>query len=205
MKGFNRGCGLALLLGGALTILINVIISPLLFADHTSSVRMTTRLFLLRQSASGLTALLLLFGCTGLHLVQRNASGKFGAAAFGVLFVGCALLFSVEFADVFVLRAVAQTNLDTLAAIDKNSLMNIGFASTAGLFAAGWLLLSISIWRTGVLPRWAAVTTSVGLLSIPLLQASPLHLSGAIAGNVVFGVGLIGLGHALAKIEMFRG
>jgi hypothetical protein len=63
MKAFIRGCGLALLLAGVLTILINVIVAPLMFSDHTSAVRETTNIFLLRQSASGVAALLLIFGC----------------------------------------------------------------------------------------------------------------------------------------------
>jgi hypothetical protein len=160
---------------------------------------MSTGIFLLRQSASGVAALLLLFGCLGLHLVQRMASGVFGAAAFCMAFVGGSLLFAVEWANVFVLRAVAQTNADTLGAIDKNALLNIGFASAAGLFALGWLLLSVSLWRARVLPRWPALTTLAGLLSIPALQATPLGLAGAIAGNFLFGVGLMGLGWAVAR------
>ena len=201
MKAFTRGCGLALLLGGVLTILINVIVAPLMFNNHTSALPETTNLFLLRQSASGVAALFLIFGCLGVHLVQRTASGIFGAIAFIVSFVGGCLLFAVEFTDVFVLRALAKTSPDVLAALDKNSLMNIGFASAAGLFALGWILLPISVWWAGVLSRWAAVTTLVGLLSIPLLQASPLHLSGASAGNFIFGVGLMGLGRAVARKE----
>lgn len=196
--GFIRGCGCALLLGGAVIILINVIATPLLPRHQGSAIVMSTGIFLLRESALGVAALLLLFGCLGLHLVQRMGSGVFGTAAFLASFVGGSFLFAVEWANVFVLRAVAQSNPDTLSALDKNSLLNIGFASAAGLFALGWLLLSLSLWRARVLPRWAALTTLAGLLSIPALQATPLGLGGAIAGNVIFGVGLMGLGRALA-------
>src|SRR5258706_12326086 len=114
MNGFTRGCGRALLLGGALTILINVVITPLLPRDQGSAAAMSTGIFLLRQSASGVAALLLVFGCLGLHLVQRTVSGIFGAVAFFTAFLGGCLLFAVEWVDVFVLHPLAQTSADVL-------------------------------------------------------------------------------------------
>jgi hypothetical protein len=200
-NGFNRRCGAALLFGGVLTILINAILSPLLLSEHSQpSLEPATTVFLVRQSASGLVALLLIFGSLGLHLAQRTASGVFGGIAFVTAFIGGCFLFGVEFTDVFVLRAVAQASADTYAAIDKNTFMTIGFASAAALFAIGWLLLSISVWRTGKLSRWAALTTFAGLFLIPALQAG-LGVVGAIVGNAVFGIGLAGLGWALTKLE----
>ncbi len=134
MTGFTRGCGGAFFLGGALTFMINVIATPLLPRSEASAVVMSTNIFLLRQSASGVAALLLLFGCVGLHVVQSQAAGAFGAAAFVVSFVGASLLLAVEWANVFVLRAVARTNPEVLSALDKNALLNIGAACAAGLF-----------------------------------------------------------------------
>jgi hypothetical protein len=198
MNGFIRGCGRALLLGGALMILINVIVTPLLPRQQGPAIVMASGIFLLRQSASGVAAMLLLFGCLGLYLAQRRISGRFGAAAFLVAFIGGASLFAVEWANIFVLRAVARLSPDTLGALDENVLMNVGFASAAGLLALGWLLLSLSLLRATVLPRWAAMTTLGGLFAIPILQATPLGLIGGISGNVIFGAGLIGLGRALA-------
>ena len=200
MSGFTRGCGRALLFGGALVVLINVVITPLLPRSQGSAAVMSGSIFLLRQSASGVAALLLLFGCLGLHLVQRTTSGVFGAAAFLIAFVGSSLLFAVEWTNVFVLRAVARTNADTLGAIDKNPLMNVGFATATGLFALGWFLLSISMWRARVLPRWAALATLAGLLAVPVLQAL-MGVTGAVAGNILLGVGLMGLGRAVARVS----
>jgi hypothetical protein len=187
-----------MLLGGATMILINVIVTPLLPRQEGSGIVMTTGIFLLRQSASALAALLLLFGSLGLHLARGMGSGVFAKTAFLVSFVGCAFLFAVEWTNVFVLRAVAQSTPAALDALDRTPLFNTGFASAAGLFALGWLLLSVGVWRARVFPRWAAVTTMAGLVSTPALQATPLGIGGAIAGNVVFGVGLMGLGRALA-------
>jgi hypothetical protein len=204
MHGFIRGCGRALFAGGALVILINVIVTPMAHLGDPSATFMPTRVFLIRQSASAVAALLLLFGCLGVHFAQRAVSGAFGSFAFLVSFTGCSLVLAVEWANAFVLRAVAQLSPDTITALDKNVLMSAAFGSAAGLFALGWLLLSVSVWRAGVLPRWAALATLAGLLLIPALGASPLGVNGAIVGNVVFGAGLMGMGAALARVAEQR-
>jgi hypothetical protein len=194
---FIRGCGRALLIGGALTILISVVATPLLPRHQGSAAVMSSRIFLLRESGSGVVALLLLFGCLGLHLVQEPAPGLFAMTAFLVSFFGCALLFAVEWTNAFVMHAVARASPETLRILDDSSLLNVGFGSAAGIFALGWLLLAVRVWRGRVLPRWAPLATLVGLLSIPALQAT-LGLAGAIVGNVIFGVGLMALGGTLA-------
>ncbi|HYJ04620.1 MAG TPA: hypothetical protein VEX43_05770 [Chthoniobacterales bacterium] len=198
MTKFIRSCGFALCFGGALTILINVVISPFMPANQDGAVVMLTDVYLLRQSASGVAALLLLAGSIGLHLAQRPASGWLGTIAFLFSFVGGCALFAVEFVDVFVLRAVAQIAPETVGPLDKSPLMNVGFASAASLFALGWILLSITVWKTKILPRRAAQATLAGLFLIPILQGT-LGLVGAIVANLVFGGGLIGLGWALTK------
>lgn len=199
---FIRGCGLALVLGGALTVLINLTLTPLLLrANIPSAVVPTTQLFLLRQSASGLAALLIIFGClsVGLHLRQRTGPSVGSTAVFLAAFIGSCFVLAVEFCDVFVLRSVAQANPDTFLAIDKSLFMNMGMVSGVGLFALGWLLLSGNVWRLKLLPRWAALATFLGLILIPGLQAA-FGVVGAMIGNAVFGSGLTGLGWALRKI-----
>jgi hypothetical protein len=200
---FVRGCGLALVAGGALTILINLTLTPLLFrANIPPAIVPTTQLFLLRQSTSALAALLIIFGClgVGLHLRQRTGPGVGSTAVFLAAFIGSCLVLAIEFCDVFVLRSVAQANPDTFSAIEKSPFMNIGMVSGVGLFALGWLLFCGNIWRLKLLPRWAALATFLGLILIPGLQA-PFGVVGAMIGNAVFGSGLIGLGWALHKIE----
>jgi hypothetical protein len=200
---FIRGCGVALVAGGALTILINLIFTPLLFgAKIPPEVVPTTQLFLLRQSASGLAALLIIFGClgVGLHLRERAGPGFGSTLVFLAAFIGSCFVLAVEFCDVFVLRSVAQTNPDTFLALNKNLFMNMGMVSGVGLFALGWLLFCGNIWRLKLLPRWAALATFLGLIFIPALQA-PFGVVGAMIGNAVFGAGLTGLGWALREID----
>lgn len=109
-------------------------------------------------------------------------------------------LIAVEWSNLFMLRAVAQTSPETLSVPDKSPLMTMGFASGAGAFMLGWLLLSVSLWQANVFQRWAALSTLMGLILIPALGASPLGVLGQIVGNVVFGLGLIGLGYSLANM-----
>ena len=201
MNPFIRGCGISLILGGALTVAINSLITPFMPLHQTVDV-MVTKIFMVRQCLSSFAAFFLLAGAIGLHLAQRPQSGWFGSLAFVIAFIGGGLLIAVEFADVFILRAVAQIAPQTAQALDKSSLLNTGFGLAIGFFAAGWLLLSINAWKTGMLPRWAAITTLVGLFLTSILQAV-FGIVGAIIGNAIFGVGLIGLGWALVSESYF--
>lgn len=201
MTGFIRRCGMALLVGAVLLIAINVIISPfyLRSLQQGEAVFRTSTPYLLRLSAALVDALLLLIGCLGIHLAQRSVSGRFGVVAFIVAFIGNALLFAIEWSNLFVLRAVAQTSPDALTGLGESSLVTAGFASGAMFFMLGWLLLAASVWRSKVLPGWAAASTAAGLIAIPALGATPLGQAGQIVGNVIFALGLAGFGRAMLK------
>jgi hypothetical protein len=142
--------------------------------------------------------LLLLVGCIGVHLAQRETAGAFGGVAFLLAFVGNSLLLCLEWSNVFVLRAAAWSAPDALEALNDAQLLNIGFASAAGLFAVGWLCLAISVSLTRVLSRRAAMLVIAGLLLTPVLGASPLGATGMIVANVILGAGFILLGRAVA-------
>lgn len=199
MDGFLRSCGLALGSGGVLLILINVLLTPSYMASFKNgeAVARASRIYLFRVSAALVDALVLLYGCIGLYLSQNSVSGAFGMAAFLVTFVGTGLLFAVEWSNLFTLRAVAQTSPETFNVLDKSKLMTVGFASGAGIFMLGWLLLSVSILQVDVSPRWASLSTLAGLILIPALGVTRLGVVGQVIGNVVFGLGLIGLGYSL--------
>lgn len=201
MNRFIRSCGISLALGGLLLILTNVLLTPMLPGDQDEAATRTSAAYLVRLSTSGVAALLLLFGCVGVHLAQRDDAGLIGIAAFIVVFVGNALVVAVEWANVFILRPVAQVGPEALEALGDSVLMTAGFASAAGLFALGWLLLAISILRAAVLPQWPPLLIIAGMVAIPLLGATPLGMIGAIVGNAVLGLGLAGLGRSLAKMN----
>jgi hypothetical protein len=197
MNGLIRGCGVALMCGGGLLILINSVLTPMMPYDYSEEVVRTTSIYLVRLSASGIDALLLLFGSLGVHLAQRKDSGAFGSAAFLAAFVGSCLLVAVEWSNVFVLRPFAQVAPETLDRVGESKLMMGGFSSSVGLFGLGWLMLALSVWRTKVLDRWAAMAVVAGLVLTTAL--APLGVVWAIFGSVVFGVGLAGLGRSVRR------
>lgn len=202
MNGLLRSCGYALLLGGILHILITVFLTPVYMASFKQgeAAARTSTIYWIRLTAALVDLLLLIFGCVGVYLAQKSTSGLFGTIAFWVAFVGTLLMFAVEWSNLFVLRPVAQASPETLTILDKSRLMTIGFASGAGFFMLGWILLGASSWLVNILPRWASLSTLVGLILIPALGITPLGIVGQVIGNAVFGVGLIGLGYALTQL-----
>jgi hypothetical protein len=202
MNGFLHSCGFALLLGGVLLILINGLLTPSYMASFKKGevAARSSGIYLVRISAALANVLVLIYGCIGLYLSQQNASGLFGTIAFGVAFLGTVLLFAIEWSNLFVLRAVAQSHPETLVVLDKSRLVTIGFASGAAIFMLGWLLLAVNTWQVNVFPRWTSLSAIAGLILIPVLGATPLRIAGQVIGNVVFDLGLIGFGYSLIQI-----
>jgi hypothetical protein len=199
--GFIRGCGLALVAGGALTALLNLALTPLLPA-HAPFAQVAASLpFLLRQSFSALAAVLLLVGAVGLYLAQPERAGRFGAIAFAATFLGSALLLATEWAEVFLVRTLALRAPAALAALESRgmpTLYDLGAVGALAVFSLGWIALALVIVRTETPSRAGAWLVVAGLFAIPLLGAIAGPW-GAVAGNVVLGAGWITLGRALTR------
>src|SRR5262245_59766132 len=106
-SGFVRRTGIALSIGGALTILVNAVLTPAMHAHAPFVETAASPVFVWRQSASAIAVAFLLFGSLGLQVVQGNRVGKFGTVAFGMTFLGCALVLASEWAEVFVVHTLA--------------------------------------------------------------------------------------------------
>lgn len=191
--------GTALFLGGLFLILVNVFLTPLMPTDQGEEVLRTSTIYFWRLSAAGIASVLLLLGCVGVFLAQRNITGIFKNIAFLAAFVGNCLLVCVEWSNLFILPAVAKSSPETLSAIDSSKLVTVGFAAAAGIFALGWILLAVSAIKSRVFSLWVPVTVISGLILIPLLGATPLGIYGAIIGNVIFGTGIMAMGWHLIK------
>ena len=201
MNKFIRNSGIALVIGGVLLLIINVFLTPAYMAaiEQGEVFSRSSDIYIYRISLAMLDTLLLLFGCIGLYLSQRNASGKFGTIAFVVVFTGNSLMFAVEWANLFVLRPVAQTSPETFTALNESTLMSAGILSGLGLFVLGWILMSVSSLLVNVFPRWAATSTIVGFVLVPVLGVTSLGVAGQVIGNIVLALGLAGMGYAVAK------
>lgn len=199
---FVRCAGLALALGGALTLIVNAVLTPLVPAHEPFAKTASSWVFLWRQGASALAAVLLLLGSVGLHLRQAGRTGRFGALAFAVAFLGGGLLLAAEWADVFLVRTLALRAPEALRALEGDhgpGPYDVGAMAAVGIFAIGWIALAASTLRAGVLPRRAAWLVIAGLLSTPLLAAVLPGAWGAVVGNGVLGAGWLWLGHGLRR------
>jgi hypothetical protein len=199
-SGFQRWSGIALISGGALTLLINLFLTPFLPQHAALAEVAALPVFPWRQGASALAMLLLLFGCVGLYQRQAGKAGSFGAMAFIIAFVGTALALSIEWNETFLVRDLAFQAPDALRALDVRHGMgpyDVGTLIALGCFAIGWIMLAVSTILCGG-PRWAAGILIVGFFLNPLLSALTHGATWALViGACIPGVGWLLLGKAL--------
>jgi len=197
-KVFFQVAAIALIGGGALTLLINVFLTPALPHNVSFATTAASIIFLWRQSASALAAALLLIGCVGLYLRQAERAGYFGVLAFTLALVGTALALGIEWREVFDVHDFARRAPDTLNALDAQkglSLSNIGALIAISTFVLGWILLAIATLRTRAANRIAAWLVIAGFLVTPLLRPVLPAVWGAAVGNAILGSGLAWLGY----------
>ncbi|MFD0737940.1 hypothetical protein ACFQZQ_01370 [Lysobacter koreensis] len=202
-QSFFRWTGLALMLAGALTLLISIALTPLVAgADRPFVETAASSAFLWRQSLSALAAALLLFGSVGLYLLQANRAGRFGAVAFAMAFVGSALLLAWEWVDIFILHDLALRAPDALRVLDEQEglhFYDLGALIPIGLFALGWIALAVSTIRVCRPHRRAAWLLVIGFFAVPMLSAAFGPLWGGALGNAVLCSGWILLGLAVSR------
>lgn len=197
-KGFGRWTGGCLLAAGALTFLINAFLTP--FLPHAAVY--ASPVFLWRQGASALAAVLLLFGAIGVYFHQAGRAGRFGAAAFSLALVGSALLLAEEWNEIFLMRDLGLRVPDALARLDAGpglKLYDLGSLIPFITFVLGWIALAASTIRTRALSRRAAGLVIAGFFSAPLLSAALPGFWGGVFGNAILGGGLAWLGVDLLK------
>jgi hypothetical protein len=199
---FLRGCGLALIGAGVLTILINVSLTPFLPQHGGLADAAASAVFPWRQGASALAVLLLLFGCIGFYQAHADKVGWFGTAAFIVAFSGTAMALCIEWVETFLVSDLAFTAPDALRALDMRHglhLYDVGALAALGTFAVGWIMLAVSALRSG-LSRWGAWVVIIGFFLNPLLG---VVTHGAVLALVV-GASLPGIGWVMLGYDIRR-
>ena len=196
---FVRWCGLALASAGALTIIVNAVVTPLMPRGGALSLTAVSTPFLVRQSLAAAAALCLVLGAAGLYLRQSDRLRSFGAIAFALAFAGSVMLFAVEWTQLFDVRDLARRSPETLDRLDAAGvgLDDIGAMIALAVFAAGWIALAIATIRGGVLSRRAAWLVIAGLFATPFLSAALPPVAAGAAGNALLGTGWIWLGYEL--------
>lgn len=194
-----RWSGLALIVAGALSPL-SIAVHP---AQETVPIILGQTWRLIAGHVLGTAAIVfVLLGMVGMYLVQAEQVGRLGLAGFLLAFVGNILLAtSGNYGYIApVLAARAPELLAEVNAYGPELGLNLLMVVT---YILGFILLGVASARAGVLPRWAAILLAVG---IPIFfVAAGVSLSAgaaniyliAIAGQVLFGAGLIGTGRQL--------
>jgi hypothetical protein len=200
--GFTRGLGIALAAGGALTLLLNVVLTPLMPQGVPFAQAVLTPVFLWRESASALAVALLLVGSMGFYLDEADRVGAAGMVAFLLAFLGSALVLAWEWANVFVLRDLARVSPAALGSLDASkgmSLYTLGAIIPLSLFTLGWLALAISTMRAGKENRVAAAVLIAGFFVGPIASAALGAKWGGALGSATLGVGWMMLGVRVAS------
>ena len=197
-----EGCfavtGAALILGGLLTALINIFLTPQLDPGSSYAATAGSSLFLIRLILAGIAALLVLIGCTGLYARQAGKTGVSGLIAFLLTFIGMAALFANEWTSVFAVHEIALSSPEALEALEESALFEAGAITALGLSTLGWLILAGVTLRAGILPRWASISVLAGFILAIVLPAL-IGAWGAAAANAVLGAGWMGLGWSVAR------
>jgi len=132
-----------------------------------------------------------LFAILGIYLWQRERSGVFGAVAFSVVFIGLALVMSLDYFGAFIRLRLPE---DTMAQLMDGPAGLIAGIS-ALIFLVGEILFGISVLRAGVFSRIAAWLFMVGFVPMTLFELLPNTV--VWGGSVLAGVGIIWWGLSL--------
>lgn len=148
-----------------------------------------------------LALLLSLWGLVGLHVHQREQTGRAGLIGFVPALCGTVLLAGSIFADALLLplAAVDGPELADSAGLLGASAFNSPLLAVASAACFGCLLIALAALRAGRLPLHAGLILSIGAQATSLLRL--LAPADAITGIGVsaFGVGYMALGYVLLR------
>lgn len=158
-----------------------------------------------RSGAKAAMAVLALAGITGMYLRQHVRAGLLGLVGYLVFAAGYLGMFGVQVIALTVLPNLTGTEPDFVNDVitagvggtptgDIGGLQTLFNLSGAG-YILGGLLFGIALFRTGVLPRWAAALLAVSAVGTAALAVLPESFSRPLA--VPQAIAFIGLGVAL--------
>lgn len=126
----------------------------------------------------------------GVYLFQRSAAGVYGAVAFVVVFLGLALVTSLDFFGAFIRLELTEDVRDELL----EGTAGLAMAVSALVFLAGVVMFGISLLRSRVYPRPAGWLFMTGFVFIPLVE---------VVGETVVAVGSILAGTSVLWLSWY--
>lgn len=191
-----RWSGVSLVLGGLGIALFLITLYPLgnFFAPEVITTSQST----LAHTFHWIGAIFALFGAVGWYAVLRAKAGTLGLIGFIIAFIGTAIQITggIVAGDVYPIFASATPNLFTPTSPIFTSLpLLIGILG----FGLGYILLGISTFRAGILPRGAALLAILGaaLFMLPPQPLGPFPTFFTLLGAVLWGAGAARIGFAL--------
>ena len=118
------------------------------------------------EVADFLSPLFGLGAIVGVYLFQRSETGAYGAVAFVVVFIGLALVTSLDFFGAFIRLELTENVRDELL----EGPPGLAMAVSALIFLAGVVMFGISLLRSGVYPRAAGWLFIAGFVFVPLVE-----------------------------------
>ncbi len=194
-----RLAGLSALLGGTCYLFVGVFHPPNVPASVS-----TTRWAVVHVVACAMCFFSLL-GITGIYARQAKRAGWLGLAGYLLLSLWFTLIMGFSFVEAFILPRLTTSQPEFVAGwfgmlvgpatkVDLGVLPTV-WTLTAPLYMLGGLLFGISIFRVGILPRWAGVLLAVGTVLAPIAALLPNAWQPKTA--IPVGVALAWLGYAL--------
>jgi hypothetical protein len=204
--GLTKAAGLSAAAAGLIFIAVQIN-HPAMTVDSVATTE-----WVVRNSAKVVMAALALVGITGMYLRQVRQVGVIGLIGYVLFGIGYLLMFATEVISSYVLPGLVQiapgyVNDVVVAAAGGTPVGDIGAMQTvlavAGAgYMLGGLVFGVSLFRAGILARWASALLAVGTIATVSLAFLPEAFNRPMA--VPVGLALVGLGVSLFREQGSR-
>jgi hypothetical protein len=143
------------------------------------------------EIADFLSPLFGLGAIVGVYLFQRSQAGVYGAVAFVVVFVGLAMVTSLDFFGAFIRLELSEELRDELL----EGTPGLAMAVSALIFLTGVVMFGISLLRSGVYPRPAGWLFIIGFVFVPLVEV--VGETAVALGSILAGISVLWLSSVL--------
>jgi len=186
-SAFLAWSGLAALIGGVLTVVLDVW-DFLLTGDQPVSVAATSGAWTALHVGYLVADVLILLALVGIWRGQAAKAGAVGVAGFLLAFAGTVMLASLEWSTAFLFPWVAESAPEILDS-DPSGAAMAGFIVTFVLLLVGWILFCVASLSARVYPRGPVWLLIVGTITVLVLGVADAPFL-----DVVWGTALAWLG-----------